>query len=161
MTYQTPIMARWSGYDDEDANCDETRSSLLVYSGLTSPHEVTRRLGIEPSALRIAGQVVVNSLGRSRTTPLNCWFLKSESSVVSKDLRRHVDWLLRVLTPVGPALAELQATPGVTMTVRCVWWSRAGRGGPALSAEQMAALAALNLECSFDFCYYPDWDSAT
>jgi hypothetical protein len=161
MTHQRSTTLRWSEYHDDDEDCDETRCSLLVYTGKTSPDEVTRRLGIEPSELGIAGQVVVNSLGRTRTTKLNYWFLDSEGNVTSKDLRRHLDWLLGILTPVGPALAELQATPGVTMTVRCVWWSRAGRGGPALSPEQMAALAALNLECGFDFCYYPDQDSAT
>jgi hypothetical protein len=42
------------------------------------------------------------------------------------------------------------------MRVNCVWWSAAGHGGPTLWPEQMAALAALNLECSFDVYFFGD-----
>ena len=35
------------------------------------------------------------------------------------------------------------------MSVNCIWWSR-GTGGPTIWPEQMAVLAKLNLELSFD-----------
>lgn len=39
------------------------------------------------------------------------------------------------------------------MTVFCLW---CGDGSPVLWPEQMQGLAALNLECSFEFTYYPE-----
>lgn len=43
------------------------------------------------------------------------------------------------------------------MSVDCIWWSASGGGGPTLWPEQMACMAALNLECSFDISFYgPD-----
>jgi hypothetical protein len=119
------------------------------------PSRVTELLGVSPTRQVVAGEVSPpNSLGRKRVGKINGWFLSSEGHVESKDVRRHLDWLLAKLQQNPEALRKLQSAPGVRMSVECVWWSRYGDGGPTLWPEQMQALAALNLECGFDFAYY-------
>jgi hypothetical protein len=65
--------------------------------------------------------------------------------------RRHLDCLLAQIEPAADALRLRQGEHGVTMTVNCIWWSRAGQGGPSLWPEQMSRMAALNLECTWIF----------
>jgi hypothetical protein len=91
-----------------------------------------------------------------RVPKLNVWSLSSEGKVSSKDLRDHLDWLLNVLEGGRDGLARLQEMPDVRMNVLCVWWASEGGGGPVLWPDQMRRLAALNLECAFDFQYYGD-----
>jgi hypothetical protein len=119
------------------------------------PSEVTKRLGLKPTHQIVLGEESPpNSLGLKRVGKVNGWFLSSEEFVESKDVRRHLDWLLAKLEPNSEVLRELQAGPGVRMSVECPWWSRYGTGGPTLWPEQMRVLAALNLECSLGFAYY-------
>lgn len=94
-----------------------------------------------------------NSLGRTRDIKISGWFLSSENFVFSKDLRDHIDWITTKLKPSQEGLKKLQNTPGVQMTLRCVWWSALGHSGPVLWPEQMKALADLDLECSFDIYF--------
>jgi hypothetical protein len=141
---------RQVAYDDEFGSCLETRCELAIYPGHLLPEEVSTRLGLEPTSVQRAGETSTNSRGRVRTTKVNGWFLSSENVVASKDLRRHLDWLIAKVQPAAVPLAELRATPGVEMWIGCVWWSKEGHGGPTLSPEQMRAIAALDLECSFD-----------
>ena len=149
-------LSRRTPIDDSYPTCLETRVELLVYPGEMSPHEVSERLGIAPTQVIVAGDEVVSKRGRVRLVKLNGWFLSSEGQVKSLDARRHLDWLLRLVEPKAEELSGLQATPGVTMSVNCVWHSRSGHGGPTLWPEQMRALADLNLECSFDVYFLPD-----
>ena len=95
-------------------------------------------------------------MGLVRTVPRSGWFLSSEDNVISQDLRDHLNWLLGQLLPVGAAIAELQVLPGLQMNVNCIWWSKAGSGGPVLWPEQMQGLTELNLECSFECSFYGD-----
>ena len=152
------VFSRRTPIDDGYATCVETRAKLLIYPGDFSPHEVTRRLGVEPTKVNILGEEVVNKLGRRRVTKNNGWFLSSEGQVTSLDLRRHIDWILHHVSPKATELAALQAIPGLKMSVDCVWHSRSGHGGPTLWPEQMRALADLNLECSFDIYFFGDDD---
>lgn len=142
--------SRLTPYDDGYGTCLETRCELRIYPGDLEPQEVSRQLGIEPTLVNVAGRVRVNSLGLERTIPKNGWFLSSEADVDSLDLRRHLDWLIHRLKPAGESLKRLQQVPSVSMNVTCAWYSRSGHGGPTLWPEQMAALAALGLECGFD-----------
>lgn len=120
------------------------------------PEEVTRCLGIHPSESRTVGEEIVNSLGRKRIARSTFWSLSSEGHVRSLDLRRHLDWLLAQLATCAESLAALQAVRGVKMRVDCVWYSKAGHGGPTLWPEQMRRMADLNLECGFDIYFFPD-----
>jgi hypothetical protein len=93
---------------------------------------------------------------KSHVPRLNMWLLGSEDIVSSKDLRRHLDWIIGKVRPHRDALLSLQQLPDVKMDVSCVWWSLHGDGGPALWPEQMLDLAELNLEMSIGFGYYGD-----
>jgi hypothetical protein len=90
----------------------------------------------------------------ARLGKVNVWLLDSEKFVTSKDLRRHLDWIIATVYPSKTGLLQLQDRPDVKMDVSCVWWSRYGDGGPALWPEQMSALAELNLEISIAYSFY-------
>lgn len=148
------IESRRTPYDDAYETCERTYVALMVYPGEIEPVLVTRRLGVEPTSVQSKGERIENSLGRQRVVPLNGWFLSSEGKVRSLDVRRHLDWLLEKLMPAEAALKELQMLPNVSMGVSCIWWSAGGQGGPTLWPEQMARMAQLNLECSFDISFF-------
>lgn len=133
--------------------CDETRVTLCIYPENLNVEGVTKILRIEPTDARNKGHVHINSIGRRRVTPRNVWFLESEPNVQSKDMRHHLDWLIRQLDGREERLYQLQRMPGMKMTVRCVWWADGG-DGPVLWPEQMAGIARFNLECAFDFKDY-------
>lgn len=147
-------LSRMTPYDDEYATCERVRATLRVYGDDLDPAVATGRLKIVPTSSQEKGEVRTNSLGRQRAIKIGAWFLSSEGSVRSKDLRRHLDWLLGHLLPRAEALRGLQEMEGVTMNVNCIWWSATGGGGPTLWPEQMRGLADLNLECSFDIAFY-------
>lgn len=90
--------------------------------------------------------------------PKNAWFLSSEQNVNSRDLRRHLDWLLARLAPAGEALRRLQQEQDVRMSVICIWWSAHGGGGPTLWPEQMKVMAELGLECGFEVAFFGNED---
>jgi Domain of unknown function (DUF4279) len=141
-------------YDDEYATCERAVAELLIYGVDLDPDEVSRRLGIEPSDAATTGQVLTNSLGLQRVTPIGHWFLSSEEHVDSRDLRRHLDWLLGLLTPRAAMLRELQALPGLRMHIQCIWWSKYGDGGPTLWPEQMRGIADLDMELGLEVGFY-------
>jgi hypothetical protein len=138
--------------DDTYETCVRAVAMLRVYR--VDPDEVTCRLGLTPTYSGRKGEVKMNDSGRTRTMPQDVWLLSSEGAVQSKDIRRHLDWLLAKLLPVKDALLELQGVPGVAMNVECIWWST-GDGGPVLWPEQMRGLSELNLECGFELSF---WD---
>ena len=59
---------------------------------------------------------------------------------------------------IQPELAVRDATTRANVT--CIWWSAEGDGGPTLDPSQMRILAALNLECAFEFAYFGPEESA-
>lgn len=150
----TEFESRRTPYDDAYETCERTYAALLVYPGESEPEFVTRRLGVEPTSTQSKGERIRNSLGRERIVSVNGWFLSSEGKVRSLDVRRHLDWLLEKLMPAEAGLKELQKLPKVKLGVSCVWWSAGGQGGPTLWPEQMARMAQLNLECSFDIAFF-------
>jgi hypothetical protein len=135
-------------YDDEYASCARTYVTLRIYD--LDPHSVSRKLQIEPTRILIKGERREPGSGRSsRPARVNGWFLTSEGAVRSRDVRRHLDWLLDQLAPHTQALINLQ-TASCRMDVSCFWSSAWGHGGPTLSPSIMRRLAALELETWFD-----------
>ena len=148
--------SRQTPHDPAFPTCEHTYAELRIYPGEISPDDVTTILGITPTQACRVGDRTTNSLGRERIAKISGWFLSSESSISSLDLRSHLDWLLDCLEPAGAGLARLQQRPGVQMAVHCTWWSAHGDGGPVLWPEQMARLAALDLECGLSVAFYGD-----
>ena len=145
---------RMTPYDDEYRSCERTVAELRIYADDLDPVAVNLQLGLEPSSSQKKGETSTNALGRTRAAKLGGWFLSTEDHVTSKDLRRHLDWLLEKLAPKARELRQLQETPGIRMAVFCSWWSANGSGGPTLWPEQMRALADFNLECAFDISFF-------
>jgi hypothetical protein len=151
------VESHFTPVDDQNENVDRTCAQLLVYPGDIHPSEVTRLLGIAPTRTVVAGERgPANRIGRAPIGKINGWFLSSEGSVRSKDLRRHLDWLIGELSQRWDALSTLQARQGVRMYVHCPWWSRHGGGGPTFWPAQLRGLADLNLECTVSFADYSD-----
>jgi hypothetical protein len=150
MRSNTKSLAR-TGYDDAYATCANTYATFRAYTGELEPDEVSRMLGMQPSSSVTKGKMNTNHPPR-KVSKLNGWFLSSKGHVESKDLRRHLDWLLEALAARRVEFLALQAIPNVTMDVSCYWLTRSGHGGPTLSLKQMRALCELNLDIWFD-CY--------
>lgn len=149
MTFDSRITPVDSNYQ----TCAECYAKLMVYTGDFDPRKVTETLNLLPSSIAISGQEIVNSRGVKRKIKESVWFLSSEGSVASKDIREHIDWMIEKLSKGAPGLKKLQEMSGVKITFRCVWFSMLGHSGPVLWPEQMKALADLDLECSFDIYF--------
>ena len=142
---------------DDWASCELTYAMLSIYSGDVHPDEVSRRLGLLPQRVTIAGRLVTGSIGRARTEKLNAWFLSSEHSVASRDMRRHLDWLLDRMEEQAAALANLRDYPSMSVRVRCSWWSKGDQAvGPVLSPLQMRRLCALDADLEI---WFSSWGS--
>jgi len=134
--------------DDEYASCASTYATLRIYDA--HPHAVSEKLQLRPAAIRIKGERWETRSGWSSTpSSVNGWFLTSKDAVQSKDVRRHLDWILDQIEPHASALMELQAAHS-RMDVTCFWLSAWGHGGPTLSPSIMGRLAALELHLWFD-----------
>ncbi|HEX5656489.1 MAG TPA: DUF4279 domain-containing protein [Polyangiales bacterium] len=130
-------------YADDYSTCSSTFATLRIYSQTVAADAITSALGVEPTRTLRPGEG-----GRN----LHGWFLSSEGRVESKDLRRHLDWVLDQLAtgpnPTGQVTARI---PGrVWADISCLWISAVGHGGPTLSPKQMQRMARLGLECWFD-----------
>lgn len=128
-------------YDDSYHTCAETYAELRIYTGELAPQGVVEALKIKPTMLLVAGE---------NGARVNGWFLSTRGQVTSRDVRRHVDWLLEQLLPQEAALHRLQVEPHYWMDVFCYWRSTQRHGGPMLNPKQMQVLAELKLAIGFD-----------
>lgn len=145
-------------YDDTYPTCERTCAQFRIDPGSMSPEDVTRLLAITPTTKRTKGSVRIGYAGKEIVSKKSVWLLSSEPEVKSKDLRRHLDWLLDRLEKAMAPLNELQCTEGIRMDVNCIWWSAHGHGGPILNASQMHRISALDLQCGFDIYFFPEKD---
>jgi hypothetical protein len=146
------------GSRDDYPTCAGTHATLRIFSAQTTPEEISSRLGIEPTSSHRRGEPLVPRVTGSAAARLHGWFLSSEAHVRSRDLRRHLDWLLDAVEPAADALRELARTERAD--VFCLWQSASGHGGPTLSPTQLARLGALGLELGLDVYFPGDAPSA-
>jgi len=146
------ITSRYTPINDSDTACDITWSSLCIYN--IDPNIITDKLGIVPTSKYKKGEGRLLPTGEIITNVENSWILSSEKNISSKDIRTHLDWLLNNILDLNIKIKELQKIPNIKMSIRCVWFSAEGGGGPTLWPEQMERMADLNLECNFSFAYY-------
>jgi hypothetical protein len=137
-------------YDDEDDSCSQTFCTLRLFSAIIAPDQISAALQVEPTSSHCAGELV-SPRGTARRTEHD-WQLSTESFVSSRDLRRHVDWLLARLFAAESAFHELRAN-GLAVDIFVYWRSARGQGGPLLSVPQLKGLAKLELECVFDIYF--------
>ena len=132
-------------YDDNYPTCKATYATLRIYHDELEPDVVSARLGLKPSASQKKGQ----SLAPGRLASLGGWFLSSQHQVSSKDVRRHVDWIIGQLGGKEAQFLRLQ-DEGYETDIFCYWLSANGHGGPELDPELMRRLASLRLPIGFD-----------
>jgi hypothetical protein len=147
----TETDSRWS-FDDVYATCHDTHATLCIYlpDGF-DPSVVSETLGIQASRTQVRGEVLK---GRLRHWP-TAWFLRSEEQVQSKDLRRHIDWLLDQLVGKSEYIQDLQRA-GADIHIGCFWVSAFGHGGPMLDRHILERLVALGLAIDFDIYFAGD-----
>lgn len=156
MTIERRVLSRLTQRNVAYPSCEETYTKFFIYTEDTSPELISEQLDLEPTEFQVKGEKIINSRGRERIAGTSYWLLSSEGLVPSRDLRDHLDWVLNSIEGRSEALAAIQEMEGIRMVVSCVWVSRSGHGGPAVWPEQMAALAKLNLELSFDVYFDGD-----
>jgi Domain of unknown function (DUF4279) len=88
--------------------CEKTYVTLRIYPGELDPIDVTARLGMEPSDWQRRGETFIGSRRSGCLAKLHGWFLTSEGTVDSNDVRKHLDWLLMRIAPKSDAILVLQ-----------------------------------------------------
>src|SRR5262249_2630582 len=136
-------------YDDLYPTCEYTHVTMRLYSDSISPEEMTLMFSCRPTSTQRKGDIRNPNGRRPITLKLNAWFLCSEGEVQSKDVRRHLDWLLDRLGNCSDALQTLSGR-GARADIMCLWISKSGNGGPTLSPRQCQRIAELGVDCWFD-----------
>lgn len=129
----------------------ETYATLCIYSrsDASIADTIRKSFSLEPSRL-----VVNNSpprwLKRPRGMPVfkYAWFLSSKRQVRSRDVERHIQWLLDQLGEKfrGRSLERL----GYVAKISCYWSSEGAGGGPVLSVALLRRVASSELPLEFD-----------
>ena len=132
-------------YDDNYPTCKATYATLRIYHDELEPDVVSARLVLKPSKSQKKGQ----ALGLGREVFSGGWFFSSRDQVISKDVRRHVGWILDQLEERADQFLKLQ-DEGYETDLFCYWLSASGHGGPELDAELMQRLVSLRLPIGFD-----------
>ncbi|MFZ5905552.1 MAG: DUF4279 domain-containing protein [Chloroflexota bacterium] len=136
-------------YNDKYPTCKRTYATLCIYLPDTiQPNTLSEKLGVQPSRTQVKGEV---RKGKIKQWP-TAWFLESQGKVKSKDVRRHIDWLLNQLEGKSEIIKQLQSTD-VQMHISCFWASAVGHGGPMLDATLLKQLSEVNLGIAFDIYF--------
>lgn len=134
-------------YLDEYPTCARTFVTLCVYPADRNLRDISVALGHEPSSTsRPSARAPSAKWG---------WFLTSETVVPSRDLRRHLEWLIAIVAPRAKQLHALREL-GARVVVSCFWESVRGHGGPMLGPQMMGKLAQLELGLDFDLYFIPE-----
>jgi hypothetical protein len=136
----TVLLKKMPSYDDDYATCEKAGATLRIYHKSFPSAFVTTALNIEPSYSQESDPKELQSSG---------WFLTTLDYIPSRDVRRHLDFLLDQLHGHEDMLSKLR-DEGWTMDVCCFWRSSTGQGGPTLSPSQMRRLSDFGLDCWFD-----------
>ena len=142
-------------YNDLYPTCSRTWATLCIFLPDTiSPDTLTENLGVQPSKTHVKGEVYN---GKVRKWP-NAWFLEFTGKVESKEVRRHIDWLLEKVEHKSEILHQLQAD-GAEIHLSCFWGSAVGHGGPMLDPKLLKRIALLNIGITFDI-YFEGLDAS-
>jgi hypothetical protein len=134
-------------YNDAYATCKETSAALRIAHPALDPEAISAQLHLTPSWAWRKGEP---KEPRQRPARIGMWALDTDGVVASRDLRRHLDWLLDHLHDKGAILDQLRQQ-GYAIDVFSTWVRLGGTGGPTLSPRNMRGLADLSLELQFEF----------
>ena len=127
-------------FDDEYESCESTYATLCVYSTEFDCDNISELIGVTPT------RTVSKDL--NRFSGQNGWFLSTEDSIQSNDLRRHLYHLVKVLSDTGLHSDHLSSCK---LWVYCYWSSSEGNGGPIIDVHLMEWMSKLGLDIHFDF----------
>src|SRR5436309_9348562 len=115
-------------YDNDYATCEAAYATLRIFHPDLDPDAISAALGFQPTDAHRRGEVL-NPEGRWPViAKQGAWFLGTEGVIQSRDIRRHLDYLLDRLQPKSEAVKALQEE-GCQMDIFCYWlWT--GQGGP-------------------------------
>jgi hypothetical protein len=141
-------------YRDEDfPNCRGTHATLFIQHADLEPEELTKRFGVQPTHSFRKGEKN-NKWGV--VIELGSWSFSTKAAIDSRDLRRHLDWLIDQFAGTENVFAELRAG-GYSLRVVCNWEAEGFAdgpgyfGGPSLSSRNRQGLAGLSLDIRFNF----------
>jgi len=150
-----------ASYNDGYSTCKKCYVVLRIYSASISPQRITDALGVKPTQWAEKGRLnEFTNPKRAVISRQNNWFLSSERVVASRDLRRHLDYIISTLADSKGGMQWLQSLPDTSMTLTCYWWSEHNEGGPVIWPSQMKALVDLDLELGFEYTFFDDDDDA-
>ena len=132
-------------YRDDYPTCKVTHATLRIYGEHLQPDDLSALLNLTPSKCQKKGQITP----ATSIAAVGGWFLSSEGQVASRDVQRHIVWILDQINDRQALLKDLQAE-GYEMDIFCFWVSAHGHGGPELSHEIMQRLGSMRLKVSFD-----------
>ena len=139
-------------YDDNYPTCDSTYATLCIYlHDIDDPAIITKKLGIQPSRIQVRGEI---RNGKVKKWPA-AWFLETSEQVQSKDVRRHIDWLLEYIKDNSDFIKQLQDTNS-EIWISCFWASAPGHGGPMLDRDIIKRIAESGLGIYFDVYFAGD-----
>jgi hypothetical protein len=139
-------------YNDDYPTCDSTYATLCIYlPDNANPTALSEKLNIQPSRLQTKGEI---RNGKVKNWP-TAWFLETSDQVQSKDVRRHINWLLEHIEDQSDIIKQLQNTD-TEVHISCFWASATGHGGPMLDQDILKRISNLNIGISFDIYFAGD-----
>ena len=124
----------------DDPYCEKTCAMLLVSGDCIESDEFTRLLGVGPTET-------------AKTGACSGWRLSSESHLQSKNLERHIHWILDQIPDKKDVIKHLKLERNCQIDIGC-WWKGAPRVdglGPFLTPETLRRVADFDLNLIFYF----------
>ena len=131
-------------YNHSYPTCEETFSTLRIFSDDTEPDTITKALNIIPTESFLKGA----SYGKGLRRKTHGWFYSTQYISDSKDTRYHIDLILGVLEGKTDVIDKLQHG-GCELDIVSYWVSR-GQGGPELWPNQMIKLGTMRIGVWWD-----------
>ena len=131
-------------YNDDYPTCERTFATLRIYADSLSPDAISSLLGVSPTK----SQPAEARPEGVRDVPSG-WFLSSEHALDSRDVRRHIDWIINQVGDRSDGFDSIRRAGG-RADISCFWRSASFHGGPSIWPHQMTALGLLGLELWFD-----------
>jgi len=126
-------------------SCSQTYCTLSIYHSTANPQSITDALKIVPDRISVVGEkLYANKLAKN-----SGWYLSTENKVESKDLRAHIDYLLKLLIPITDVVNKLIDSE-FKVAIWCYWESANGSGGPTIDHELIKMLSLLPVDLYFD-----------
>jgi len=135
-------------YFHDYPSCTRTYATLCIYHDELEANVITELLGIEPTYSQKKGDF----LRKGHFTETGGWFLKTLDVIYSRDVRYHIDILLKMINNKKHNL-KLLREQGYDIRIFCFWESATGNGGPLLDYQLMSTLGELCIDVSFDIWF--------